>query len=196
MKESVLKKEFNNRDVERVRNLVKKNYSASTKQGVGYDKAYRKFEEGDQWEENGKVWTIKDGIKQNVTKLDTAKKELHLPLACPKCKGSLKSRLSKKMYKIHGVCFDCTLEHEAALKRAGLYVQYEKRMIEGNMRAFIEDVQQWALAHINTVDTFVTEQGDIESWQHNSVDNSKKVITNVREYIDQLKKHIGDTKIQ
>jgi uncharacterized protein YbaR (Trm112 family) len=190
MKESVLNKEFNSRDVERIRNIVRKDYSASTKQGVGYEKSYRKFEEGDQWEENGKVWTIKNGIKQNVTKLDTAKRELHMPLACPKCKGSLKSRLSKKMYKIHGVCFDCTLEQEAALKRAGLYSQYEKRLMEGNMRAFITDIEQWALAHISTVDTFVTEQGDVESWQHNSTEASSKVMTNVKDYVNQLMKHL------
>jgi hypothetical protein len=190
MKESVLKKEFNSKDVERIRNLVKKDYSKATKQGVGYDRTYFKFKEGDQWEENGKVWTIKDGIKQNITKLDTAKKELHIPLACPKCKGSLKSRLSKKMYKIHGVCFDCTLEHETALKRAGLYTQYERRLIEGNMKAFINDIQQWALAHINTADTFVTEQGDVESWQHNSVEASNKVLENVKEYVDYLKQHL------
>lgn len=190
MKESVLKKEFNSRDVERIRNIVKKDYNASTKQGVGYQKAYRKFEEGDQWEENGKFWTIRNGIKQNITKLDAAKRELHIPLACPKCKGSLKSRLSKKMYKIHGVCFDCTLEHETALKQAGLYKQYERRLIEGNMKAFITDIEQWALAHISTVDTFVTEQGDVESWQHNNVEASNKVMANVREYVDQLKKHL------
>ena len=37
---------------------------------IGYTKEYVEHKEGDVWEENGKQWTIKNGIKQTVTKLD------------------------------------------------------------------------------------------------------------------------------
>jgi len=40
MGESLLKKEFKSKDVERVRNLVKKDFSAKTTTGVGYEKQY------------------------------------------------------------------------------------------------------------------------------------------------------------
>jgi len=193
--ESLLKKEFQSRDVERIRNLVKKDYSAGTRQGTGYTKKEETRNEGDIWEENNKQWTIKNGVKQNVTKLDAAKKAIRVPLTCPKCGGSMKHWISKKMYNIHGVCFDCTIKYETDLKKAGLYSQYEKRMVEGNMKAFIRDIEQWALDNISKADTFVTEQGEIESWNNNNKQVADQVMSNIKEYTDQLKKHIRDEKI-
>ena len=73
-KESLLKKEFTSKDVNRARNLVKKDFSGKTVDGVGYAKAHVAYAEGDIWEESGRTWTIKDGIRQNITKLDAAKK--------------------------------------------------------------------------------------------------------------------------
>ena len=114
--ESLLKKEFKSKDVERVRNLVNKDFSAKTVSGVGYEKTQQFHQEGDIWQENGRTWTIKNGIKQNITKLDAAKKAMQIPLTCPKCGGSMKHHLAQKMYKIHGSCFDpCTVEYEAEL---------------------------------------------------------------------------------
>ena len=102
MKDNVLKKEFQKRDVERLRNLVQGKYGEKTRTSVGFSKAEEFHAEGDIWEADGRTWTIKNGIKQNVTKLDAAKKALRVPLTCPKCGGSMKHHLSKKMYKIHG----------------------------------------------------------------------------------------------
>lgn len=190
--ESLLKKEFKHRDVERIRNLVKKDYTAGTRQGTGYEKKQEERKEGDVWEENNKTWTIKNGVKQNVTKLDSAKKALRIPLTCPKCNGSMKHWLSKKMYKVHGVCFDCTIEYETDLKKAGLYKQYEKRMTEGNMRAFIKDIQEWALEHLATSNNFVTEEGEVETWNNNQKQVTDKVMLNIKTYITQLQKHLSD----
>ena len=188
--ESLLKKEFKQSDVQRVRNLVNKDYTSKTKSQTGYQKASKRYKEGDIWEENGKQWTIKNGIKQNITKLDSAKKAIRMPLRCPKCGGSMKHHLAKKMYKIHGFCFDpCTVEMEADLRKAGLYKQYEQRMMQGNMKAFAKDVEEWVIDLVNTNDTFVTEAGDIEDWKSNSNKN-KEILKNVRQYISHLSEHI------
>ena len=188
--ESLLKKEFKQADVQRVRNLVNKDFTSKTKSQTGYKKSSKRYKEGDIWEENGKQWTIKNGIKQNITKLDSAKKAVRIPLACPKCGGSMKHHLAKKMYKIHGFCFDpCTVEMEADLRKAGLYKQYEQRMMQGNLKAFARDVEQWAIDKINSNDTFVTEAGDIEDWKSNSNKN-KEILENVRQYISHLSEHI------
>jgi len=145
-KESLLKKEFKQRDVQRVRNIVNKDYTAKTKAQTGYKKIIGKYKEGDIWEESGKNWTIKNGIKQNVTKLDAAKKAVRIPLRCPNCGGPMKHHLAQKMYKIHGFCFDpCTVEYEADLRKAGLFEQYEQRMMQGSMKLFVKDIEQWAL---------------------------------------------------
>ena len=189
-KESLLKKEFKQSDIQRVRNLVKKDFTSGTKLQTGYKKSSERHKEGDVWEENGKQWTIKNGLKQNITKLDAAKKSIRIPLTCPKCGGSMKHWLNKKMYKIHGFCFDpCTVTYETDLKHAGLYKQYEERMIQGDMKAFIKDVEQWATDLVNSQDTFVTEAGDVEDWKSNS-SKSKEVLNNVKDYIKHLSEHI------
>ena len=87
MSDSYLKKEFKEKDVQRVRNIVNKNYTAKTQSLTGYQKAFKRHTEGDIWEEGGKTWTIKNNVKQNITKLDDAKKAVRIPLACPKCGG-------------------------------------------------------------------------------------------------------------
>jgi len=83
--ESILKKEFQKKDVERLRNLMKGKYGEKTRSSVGFSKADNHYEEGDIWKSDGRTWTIKDGIKQNITKLDKAKKTHIMPLLCPKC---------------------------------------------------------------------------------------------------------------
>lgn len=193
MGESLLKKEFKSKDVNRARNLITKDFSGKTVDGTGYEKAYVVYKEGDVWEESGRTWTIKDGIRQNITKLDGAKKALQVPLKCPKCGGSMKHHLAQKMYKIHGFCFDpCTVEYEAQLRKAGLYEQYEKSMIQGGVKAFAKDIEQWVLESINQTDTFVTEQGDIEDWNSNNVEFKKKALENLQEFLTHVKKHIEE----
>ena len=187
--ESLLKKEFKQSDVQRVRNLVNKEYTSKTKSQTGYKKSSKRYKEGDIWEENGKQWTIKNGIKQNITKLDSAKKAIRIPLACPKCGGSMKHWLAKKMYKIHGFCFDCTIDMEAELRKAGLYDQYEQRMMQSNMKSFAKDIEQWAIDIMSNSSTYVTEAGDIEDWKSNS-NKSKEILKNVRQYISHLSEHI------
>jgi hypothetical protein len=192
MGESLLKKEFKSRDVNRARNLVNKDFSAKTVDGVGYQKAHEVRNEGDIWEENGRTWTIKDGLKQNITKLDAAKKALQTPLTCPKCGGTMNYHLSQKMYKIHKMCFDCVINYEAELRKAGLYDAYEKAMIQGSLRAFLVDVEQYILDSINTVDTFVTEQGDIEDWKGNKTKTDNELSEHLKDYLQHARKHLQD----
>ena len=191
--ESLLKKEFKSKDVERVRNLVNKDFSAKTTTGVGYEKAHEIHNEGDVWEESGRTWTITNGIKQNITKLDVAKKAMQMPLKCPKCGGPMKHWLAQKMYKIHGFCFDpCTVQYEADLRDAGLYEQYEKSMIKGGLKVFLQDMEQYYLEQIEMADTFVTEQGDVEEWSNNNTKVKEKALESLQEFLTYAKKHLKD----
>lgn len=191
-KESLLKKEFKHSDVQRVRNLVNKDYTASTKSQTGYQRSYEIHNEGDIWEENGKNWTIKNGLKQNITKLDAAKKAARIPLRCPKCGGPMKHHLAKKMYKIHGFCFDpCTVEYEAALQKAGLYEQYEKQMVAGNIKGFIVDIENWVIESFEDKNTMVTESGEIEDWKGMSKEFKQNILKDLKEYTDLLRTHIS-----
>jgi hypothetical protein len=192
MKESLLKKEFRQSDVNRARNLVKKDFSAKTVDGIGYTKTQGVYKEGDTWEESGRTWTIKNGIRQNVTKLDVAKKALQVPLKCPKCGGSMNYHLSQKMYKIHKMCFDCVIDYEAELRKAGLYKAYEKNMIQGSLKAFVKNVEEFILDSINSTDTFVTEQGDVEDWNNNTTQRNKQLTEGLKDFLKHVKKHLED----
>ena len=68
MPDNVLKKEFQQKDVQRLRNLMQGKYGEKTIVGTGYTKKQEFYEEGDIWEADGRSWTIKNGIKQNITK--------------------------------------------------------------------------------------------------------------------------------
>ena len=189
MNENLLKKEFKSKDVERARNLIKKDFLAKTTSGTGYEKSHSIHREGDMWEENGRTWTIKDGLKQNITKLDSAKKALQVPLKCPKCSGTMNYHLHKKMYKIHKMCFDCVVEYEVMLRVLGLYEQYEKSMIMGGVKAFMKDIEQWVMDGISDTSSYVTEQGDIEDWKYNKSDFKQKATQNLQEFLLHMKKY-------
>ena len=192
MSESQLQREFRERDVQRMRNIIKKDYTAKTVTQVGYTKAQIEHNEGDVWEENGKKWTIKNGLKQTVTRFDELKKILNLPLTCPNCGKSMKSHsLNKKMWSIHKKCFDCVILHETELKRQGKFEEYAKNLISGGVKQYIKDLEDALIDFNSEVDEqFVTEQGDTETWKGKGIDK-EKFTKEVQEHIQELKDTIN-----
>jgi hypothetical protein len=186
-KESLLKKEFKERDIQRMRNLITNKHGDKTRTQIGYDKRKQEYEEGDIWEESGKVWTIKNGIKQNVTKFDEFKKMVLLPLACPCCNKSMKATLpNKKMYTLHGKCFDCVIEMEHELRKQGKFKEYQKDIMMKNKSTEVDDLEQVLEAWLNEKDEFLTEQGDIEDWSQSTAktemyEEAKEVLKKVRD---------------
>ena len=65
-KETLLQKEFREKDIRRIRNLVSGNQGDSTQTQVGYSRKHIERKDGDIWEENGKTWTLKNSIKINT----------------------------------------------------------------------------------------------------------------------------------
>ena len=191
MAESKLQREFRERDVQRMRNLITKDYNAKTQSQVGYSKEYIERNEGDIWEENNKTWTIKNGIKMTVSKLDDIKKILQLPLICPKCSKHMKNfELNKKMYSIHKMCFDCVIEFETKLKMLGTYKEYERNIIDKGLDVYIKELEDFLLelALNDNNESFVTEAGDIEKWSGGNIDK-KTIMNDLVEYINSLKEH-------
>lgn len=183
--DSVLKKEFKSKDVERLRNLVQGKYGERTSIGIGYQKPQEFHKEGDIWEENGRKWTIKDGIKQNITKLDKAKKTHLVPLFCPNCKKPMKKHFDKDYYNIYRMCFDCVIDFEHNLKKLGLWEEYEKNIINSDIDGFIKDFKAYAEEEINqTNESFITEQGDVEKWTGNI--NKQKILDTINKVIENL----------
>lgn len=192
MKESKLIKDWKQSDVQRMRNIITKNNNASTRIQIGYKKENKDHVEGNTWEENGKTWTIKNGIKMTITKLDLVKNTLQMPLTCPECKCSMnKGYLDKHMYSVHKKCSDCVIKYETELKRLGKFEEYQKNILSRGVEIHIKEMEDILLElslGINH-DIFVTENGDIEEWKGKGI-NEQEIINDIQEYIQKLKNSI------
>jgi hypothetical protein len=187
--ESMLQKDFKQRDIQRMRNIIKKDYNAKTTTQAGYNKTIIERKEGDIWEENGKNWTIKNGIKQTITRLDNIKKSLLLPIVCPSCSKSMaNSTLNKKMWPIHKMCFDCVVVMETKLKVEGKFEEYQRNMVHSGIRTHIKEMEDLLLEIMldNSKESFVTEAGDIEEWRGGNIDTTQ-IVKDLQEYIQSLK---------
>lgn len=166
MSENVLKREFSRKDVNRMRNIITGNTGDKTQTMAGWEKVTEDHKEGDVWEERGKTWTIKGGIKQTVTKLDSIKKIAIMPICCPKCNNPMKlDNLNKKMYSVHGHCFDCTIKMEHELRKAGKFEEYEKQQQIANKDSLLSDIEAVIDSWYEEKDSYVTEDGDVQSWE-------------------------------
>lgn len=189
MSKTQLKKAFKKKDVQRLRNLVQGKYGESSEQSVGYNKATEFHEEGDIWETDGRKWTIKDGIKQNITKLDKAKKNNVMPIFCPNCKTNMKKRFDKDFYNIHKKCFDCVIDFESELKRIGAFEEYHKGIVNSDIDGFIGQFKEYIKNELTTDNSsFITESGDVEKWV-GGPDRER-----VLEALDKTIKHLEDMK--
>lgn len=186
MSESILKKEFNPRDVQRARNLLTGNSGDRTQIQAGYEKSTQQRKEGEIWEENSKKWTIKNGIKISVTKLDRIKELVLMPLTCPECHTVMKvNDYNKKMWSIHKKCFDCVIKMESEIKRQGKWKEYSANIMNRNKNAELDDLEAALEQWVNEEDSFVSEQGEIEKW---SGGDRKAIYKQVKEEIAELRK--------
>ena len=190
-KENVLKKQFAEKDVNRLRNLVKGKYADKSQVSVGFTKEQEgPHVEGDIWTEADKTWTIKDGIKQNVTKLDAARETVNFPIFCPSCKKPMKPHLDKKWYNMYKRCFNCQIDFETSLRTQGLWEEYQTFLHNSDVEGLIKEFELWINEEIqhSDIQSYITEAGDVEKWT-GSVKN--KLLESKEEtikYLQSLKK--------
>lgn len=185
--DSVLKKEFKSKDIERLRNLVQGKYGDKTTISTGYQKPKEFHDEGDVWEEDGRQWTIKNGVKQNITKLDKAKEGIILPLFCPTCSRTMKPHLDKRWYIMYGHCYNCQIDFEFELKKNGKLQEFEDQIVNSNIEGAISDFEVWFDELINEKQIFITEEGDIEKWDG---DGKKQLL----KYKEEVLRYLNDQK--
>jgi bacterioferritin-associated ferredoxin len=189
----MLKKEFKRKDVERARNLIMGKTGASSETQVGYKKKRIDYKEGDVWKENGKTWTIKEGIKQTISKLDAIKKEINIPLCCPKCGKIMKHHLDINNYKVHKKCHSCVIKFEHKLKINGKYDSYIKKLKIKNNVTRLTEIEDFFLDIANqSNESYISEQGEVERWKGGlNKDNFKKDIKQaVKEVKNKLEKEL------
>lgn len=148
--------------------------------------------EGDVWEDSsGKKWTMKNGVRQNVTKLDAAK----TPFWCPKCTKPMNHKLDIKFWRIRGHCMDCNVKFESELRRQGKWEEYERKIMLRNYIAAVTDkIAELQDIHdtfskpefINADDTRILM---METWD---VDE-QKVKADIQKDIETLKGYLKET---
>ena len=83
---------------------------------VGWRPDYVKREEGEEWvDADDKRWTVRNGIIQNITKLDSAK----MPWFCPSCEKIMNHRLDTKYWRLRGKCMSCVIVDETKMRAEG-----------------------------------------------------------------------------
>lgn len=185
-----LNKDISNKDKKRMRSLITGNENSRESTGIGYSKSKEFHKEGDVWEEDGRKWTIKEGIKQNITKLDDLKKSFLTPMFCPNCTKYMKHKFDSMFYKAHGKCYNCVIVFETDLKRLGLFEEYEKNIINSNIDAIIKDFTSYIYDRLEeSNNSYITEGGVVEKWDGKL--DKERVLNSMKEtidYLQQLKK--------
>jgi len=169
-----MKKHISKSKVQRMRNLVTGDYTNKTQIRSGYTKeSMAKHIEGDVWENNGKTWTIKNGIKQTVTKLDKARAMAKIPLHCPKCDSRMLADQHKYMYKRFKHCLHCQTDAEMEMRSNGTYDAWQNSQINRNFEGWLHksraEFKDWLETRGSK--TQISEAGDIEDWSGGKSDD-------------------------
>jgi hypothetical protein len=177
---------FSKDKIQRMRNLATGNYSEKTKSSSGYKKYSKKMSEGDIWEEDGKTWTIKNGIKQNYTKLNDARKKLRVPLSCPKCKSAMKSSSHKKMYRLYEHCLFCQNKFELDMRAKGIYKDWMEKTIRENFGSWKTSQEERFNSWFSRMDSnnYITESGEVEDWSKLTKSAKQEIKNRFEEWID------------
>lgn len=189
MKDNVLKKQFDEKAVQRIRNLVKGKGGERITHGIGYTKEIEDHVEGDVWIEDGRTWTIKDGVRQNITKLDKFKK-VSVPLFCPSCKQVMDKQLDSFYFKSYGSCLDCRTEFETKLKIEGKWEDYIKDTFNQEIDQAIEEYKVFFKEKLEESNSgTVTESGEVERWIGSiNKERAEESLNEVINYLESLKK--------
>jgi hypothetical protein len=172
-------------NVKAVQQMLDGTHKFQTKKTVGFSDAKSKakqsehHEVGDVWEETdvqGNTYIIeqRDGFRIRKTKnseiFQSIRDELQSFPNCRKdvCTCFSTHQLDQKMRKIHGMCFDCVIEMEHELKKAGKYDEYEQNKIRENALAWLRDAErdvELLKQAYTQVQQFVSNsEGHVEHW--------------------------------
>ena len=170
-------------NIKAVQQMLDGTHKFQTKKTVGFSdaksKQYEHHEIGDAWEEtdaHGNTYVVeqRDGFRIRKTKnsdlFQSVRDELQSFPNCRKetctCIGT--HHLDQKMRKIHGMCFDCVIEMEHEMKKAGTYEEYEQHKIRENALAWLRDaerdVEMLKQTYTQATEYVTNADGEIETW--------------------------------
>ena len=173
-------------NVKAVQQMLDGTHKFQTKKTVGFSDATAvakkndRHEIGDIWEETNSSTGIthiieqKDGFRIRKSKgtdvLQSVRDELKSFPNCRKdtctCLGT--HHIDQKMRKVHGMCFDCTIDMEHELKKAGTYEEYEQNKIRENALGWLaaaeRDVDMLKQTYTQAAEFVTNSDGALETW--------------------------------
>ena len=168
-----------------MRNLVTGDYGAKTQKRSGYKKYKNKRSEGDTWEEDGKKWIFKSGVKQSVVKLKSARDHNKIPFNCPKCDVKMAKGQHKLMYKHYGHCLICQTKAEAKMRAEGVYDKWVSENIEKNFGTWKQNKRDQFDRWFSGLESkhHITEAGEVEDWTSLDHETKEMIITRFESHI-------------
>ena len=172
-------------NVKAVQQMLDGNHKFQTKKTTGFSDAKlvaQKNERhtiGDVWEETdstGNIFVIeqKDGFRIRKTKNSEIFQELRDDLkSFPNCRKETCTcpgthPLDKKMQVIHKMCFDCVIDMEHEMTKAGTYEEYSKNKIRENALAWLasaeRDVDMLKQTYTQAAEFVTNSDGALETW--------------------------------
>ena len=177
-------------NIKAVQQMLDGTHKFQTKKTIGFSdadataKRNERHEIGDVWEEadpvTGVIYVIeqRDGFRirksKNTDVFQSVRDEIRSFPNCRKetctCiqKNGTLHPLDDKMRKIHGMCFDCTIEMEHDLKKEGKYEEYEQNKIRENALAWLasaeRDVALLKQTYTQAIDFVSNTDGAKETW--------------------------------
>jgi hypothetical protein len=178
-------KKITRNKVQRMRNLVTGDYGAKSQTQSGYRKYDKKHREGDVWDEGGRTWTMKNGIKQNISKLKKAREINKIPMSCPKCEGHMNHSRHKAMYLTYGHCSTCQTKLEIDMQNNGTYNEWLITNVRKNFEKWKDDKKGAFEKWYSEIDSKrnITESGLIEDWSTLSSKAKQSIIDRFDSYI-------------
>ena len=99
----------------------------------------------------------------------------------------MKKTFDKDYYNIHKKCFDCIIEFEHELQKAGLFEEYQRNILNADIEGFIKDFKAYVEDELTqNNNSFISEGGDVEKWVGGL--NEKRVLEELDKTIAHLEK--------
>jgi hypothetical protein len=169
-----------------IQQMLDGTHKFQTKKTVGFSDAEQvakrneRHEVGDTWEETDSstgityIYEQRDGFRVKKTKASDALQSIREEIrAFPNCRKETCTcigthQLDQKMRKIHGMCFDCTIEMEHELKKEGKFEEYEQSKIRENKLAWLaaaeRDVAMLKQVYTEASNFVTNSEGQQEAW--------------------------------
>ena len=172
-------------NVKAVQQMLDGSHKFQTKKTTGFSdaklvaKKNERHEIGDTWEETdstGNIFVIeqKDGFRIRKTKNSEIFQELRDDLkSFPNCRKEICTcpgthPIDKKMQVIHKMCFDCVIDMEHEMTKAGTYEEYSKNKIRENALAWLasaeRDVNMLKQTYTQAAEFVTNSDGALETW--------------------------------